>query len=145
MRFRNPGNFCHWNLESRTLESGIQLKESGILSTIEIRNPSPTEKESRIEYLESGIHGVESRIQTCLGFPYIGRQELLVQCLPSGVQWPSNCLSRNLFVTSRGSYRPWKSWKVMEFKNFMFKSWKVMEFQLSVLDSHGKLKFCLVD
>ena len=75
--------FCHWNLESWTLESGI-------LSTIEIRNPSPTEKESRIEYLESGIHGVESRIQTCLGFPYIGRQELLVQCLPSGVQWPSN-------------------------------------------------------
>ena len=80
MRFRNLGNFCHWNLESWTLESGIQLKESGILSTIEIRNPSPTEKESRIEYLESGIHGVESRIQTCLGFPYIGRQELLVQC-----------------------------------------------------------------
>ena len=64
---------------------------------------------------------------------------------PSGVQWPSNCLSRNLFVTSQGSYRPWKSWKVMEFKNFIFKSWKVMEFQLSVLDSHGKLKFCLVD
>ena len=82
MRFRNPGNFCHWNLESRTLESGIQLKESGILSTIEIRNPSPTEKESRIDYLESGIHGVEPRIQTCLGFPYIGRQELLVQCPP---------------------------------------------------------------
>ena len=82
MRFRNLGNFCHWNLESWTLESGIQLKESGILSTIEIRNPSPTEKESRIEYLESGIHGVESRIQTCLGFPYIGRQELLVQCPP---------------------------------------------------------------
>ena len=78
MRFRNPGNFCHWNLESWTLESGIQLKESGILSTIEIRNPSPTEKESRIDYLESGIHGVEPRIQTCLGFPYIGRQELLV-------------------------------------------------------------------
>ena len=75
MRFRNPGNFCHWNLESWTLESGI-------LSTIEIRNPSPTEKESRIDYLESGIHGVEPRIQTCLGFPYIGRQELLVQCPP---------------------------------------------------------------
>ena len=31
--FQNPGNFCLWNLESRKrflLESGIQLKESGI-------------------------------------------------------------------------------------------------------------------
>ena len=26
-----------------------------------------------IQYLESGIHGVESRIQDCLGFPYMGR------------------------------------------------------------------------
>ena len=133
-----PGNFSLWNLESWTLESGIQLKESGIPSTIEIPNPSPTEKESRIEYLESGIHGVESRIQTCLGFSYIGRQELLVQ-------WSSNCLSRNPFVTSQGSYRSWKSWKVMEFKTFIFKSCNVVEFQLSVLDSHWKLKFCLVD
>ena len=26
-----------------------------------------------IQYLDSGIHGVESRIQDCLGFPYMGR------------------------------------------------------------------------
>ena len=46
-RFRNPGNFlesgirnygkfCFWNTESRALESGIELKESGIPLTIGI-------------------------------------------------------------------------------------------------------------
>ena len=28
----------------------------------------------------------------------------------------------------QGSYRSWKTWKVMEFKNFIFHAWKVMEF-----------------
>ena len=32
-----------------------------------------TDKESAIQYQESGIHSVESRIQDCLGFPYMGR------------------------------------------------------------------------
>ena len=134
-------------LESGIPDFGIRNTTQGIQNAFNDWNPESKSHWERIqnEYLESGIHGVESRIQTCLGFPYIGRQELLLQCLPSWVQWPSNCLSRNLFVTSQGSYRPWKSWKVMEFKNFIFKSWKVMEFQLSVLDSHGRLKFCLVD
>ena len=50
------------NLESWALESCIQLKESGILLMIGIRNPSTTDKESAIQYLESGMHGVESRI-----------------------------------------------------------------------------------
>ena len=31
------------------------------------------DKECAIEYLESGLHGVESRIRDCLGFPYMGR------------------------------------------------------------------------
>ena len=47
-RFRNPGNFfpfsgirnhgkfCFWNTESWALESGIELKESGIPLTIGI-------------------------------------------------------------------------------------------------------------
>ena len=39
---------------------------------IGIRNPSSTNKESKIQYQESGIHGVESRIQDCLGFLYMG-------------------------------------------------------------------------
>ena len=32
----------------------------------------------------------------------------------------------------------------MEFKNFIFQAWKVVKFELSVLEIHGKLKFCLV-
>ena len=39
---------CFWNPESTVLESGIQ-------------------------YPESGIHRMESRIQDCPGFPYMGR------------------------------------------------------------------------
>ena len=69
--FRNPRNFCLrnlefasfflWNPESWALESGIQLKECGILLTIGIQDTSSTDKESEIQNLES-------RIQDCLGF-----------------------------------------------------------------------------
>ena len=54
--------FLLCNLESWTLESGIPLKESKIPLTIKIQNPSSADK-------ESGIYGVESRIQNCLAFP----------------------------------------------------------------------------
>ena len=37
--------FCVWNLESWAFESGIQLKESRIPLTIEIQNPSSTDKD----------------------------------------------------------------------------------------------------
>ena len=52
------------------VESGIQLKESGILLKIGIGNPRSTDK-TDIPYLDSGIHGVESRFQDYLRFPYI--------------------------------------------------------------------------
>ena len=45
------------------LESGIQLKETGIPLTIEMRNPSSNDKESGMQYLES------PRLD-CLGFPF---------------------------------------------------------------------------
>ena len=45
-----------------TIFVGIQLKEYGIPLTIGIRNPSSTDKKSAVEYLESGIHSLESRI-----------------------------------------------------------------------------------
>ena len=64
--------FCLWNLESWGLESGIQLQESRVLLTTGIRNPSCTDKESQIQYLESEIHCVESGIQYRLGLPYTG-------------------------------------------------------------------------
>ena len=36
-------------------------------------NPESTELESGIQHSESGIHRVESRIQDCDEFPYMGR------------------------------------------------------------------------
>lgn len=65
--------FCLWNLESWGLESRIQLQEARVLLTTGIRNPSCTDKESQIQYLESKIHCVESRIQYHPGLPYTGR------------------------------------------------------------------------
>ena len=39
---RKPRKFCLWNLKSCALESGVQLKESGIPLKIGIQNPSST-------------------------------------------------------------------------------------------------------
>ena len=52
----------YWKSKSWFLESGIQLKESGIPLTTGILNPGSTDKKSRIHSLESGVHSVESRI-----------------------------------------------------------------------------------
>ena len=41
----DPGNFCLWNPESWSLESGIQLKESRISLTTGIQSPSPIDKD----------------------------------------------------------------------------------------------------
>ena len=71
--FWNPWNFYLWNLESWALECGIKLNESGILLRIGIQFNVPLEK-TGIRCLESGIHGVESRIQDCLGFPSMKRK-----------------------------------------------------------------------
>ena len=71
--FWNPWNFYLWNLESWALECGIKLNESGILLRIGIQSNVPIEK-TGIRCLESGIHGVESRIQDCLGFPSMKRK-----------------------------------------------------------------------
>ena len=77
---RNSGNFslwnpesgkiCFWNVESWVLESGIQLKESGIPLTIQ--NPSFTEK---CRNPVPGIDSMEPRIRDCLGFSSLTRGE----------------------------------------------------------------------
>ena len=61
----NPesGKLELWDPESWAMKFGLQPKQSRIILTIGIRNPSSTDKESEIWYLESGIHGEESRIQ----------------------------------------------------------------------------------
>ena len=50
------------------------LKQKKILESSPFSNPESTELESGIYYSESGIHRVESRIQDCHGFPYMGRE-----------------------------------------------------------------------
>ena len=59
--------------ESGALESGIQLKESGIPLTIGIGNPSSIDKEPGFGAWKSGIHCAESRIQNYLGLPCMGQ------------------------------------------------------------------------
>ena len=58
---QNPGLWI-WNTDQ-----GIWIP----LTTV-IQIPSSTDKESRIQYLESRIQGVKSGIKECLGFPYVG-------------------------------------------------------------------------
>ena len=50
----------------QAFESRMQLKESEIPLMIGIWNSVSTNKECVIEYLELGIHTMESRIQDCL-------------------------------------------------------------------------------
>ena len=54
--------------------AGIQPRDSWIPLTIGIRIQDPLTK-AGIGYLESGIQGVESTIQDCLGFPHFGRKK----------------------------------------------------------------------
>ena len=62
-------------MESEMLDFGIRNTAQGI------RNPTNNWEsriqvpltETGIEYLESGIHSVESTIQDSLGFPHMGR------------------------------------------------------------------------
>ena len=58
------------NPESQALDSSIQLKE--FLLVIGIQNPSSTDKESRIQFLESRAT-TDSRIQDRLGLPHMRR------------------------------------------------------------------------
>ena len=102
--FRNPGHFCFWNPGSCNLESRIQLQESGIPLTFGIPNPSSTEKD-----LQSGIHGVESRIPVCLGSLYTckgiripkSRKFLLVE---------SGILGFGIRNTAVGIWNPTDNW-----------------------------------
>ena len=79
----NPetGKICLWNPESWALESGIQLKESRIPLTIEIQNPSSTDKNWNPV---PGIRNPPCGIQN----PRLSRIRL------HGVRTPSYCFKR---------------------------------------------------
>jgi len=61
------------------MDSRIQLEESGKALTTRIRNPSSTDKESAgIQCQVSGIRGMETSIQDCLGFPYVWQKLVFI-------------------------------------------------------------------
>ena len=78
IRIRNPENFACGIRNPETFllveyvivgfESRIQPRESELplMIGILIQNPSSTDIESGIQYLQSGIHSVKSRMQDCL-------------------------------------------------------------------------------
>ena len=40
-----------------------------------------------------------------------------------------SCTAEKRYTCTQGLYKPWKTWKVMEFDDFIFPAWKVMEFR----------------
>ena len=75
--FRNPGNFCLCN---RNRQPGLSKsdfssrnRETCFLDWNPENRFDSTDKESGIQYLESGIHSLESTIQDSLELPYMGR------------------------------------------------------------------------
>ena len=66
------------NPSSTDKKSGIQYLEPGILIKFESRIQVPL-TQTGIQYMESGIHCVESRIQDCIGFPYMGQSRFVLR------------------------------------------------------------------
>ena len=65
--------FQYSKIRTRKRNAKKSIKTEKNLESSPFWNPESTELESGIQYSESGIHGVESRIQDCHGFPYMGR------------------------------------------------------------------------
>ena len=68
-------------VESRILGFGIQNKAQEIRNTTKALESGIQVALTRIgiQYLEWSIHGVESRIQGCLGFPHMGLLSLVLR------------------------------------------------------------------
>ena len=64
-------------VETRILGFGIRNTAQGIRIPLSIglRNQRSTDKNSRVQYLESEVHGVESRVQDSIGFSYMGQHD----------------------------------------------------------------------
>ena len=65
--------FQYSKIRTRKRNAKKSIKTGKNLESSPFWNPESTELESGIQYSESGIHRVESRIQDCHGFPYMGR------------------------------------------------------------------------
>ena len=73
IRIAESSKFLLENPKSWAEESGIQLKDSGIQQRLGSGIQFALTKNPESSTWESGIHGVESRIQDCFGFPNMGR------------------------------------------------------------------------
>ena len=72
-----PSNnvFQYSKIRTRKRSAKKSIKTGKKMESSSFWNPESTVLESGIQYPESGIHRMESRIQDCPGFPYMGRQE----------------------------------------------------------------------
>ena len=71
-----------------------------------------------------------------LGFPIVhfAYVALIVLAIVFSMTWYKIVVQHSLVVYHgisylQGSYRSWKTWKVMEFYNFIFQAWKVLKFR----------------
>ena len=65
--------FQHSKIRTRKRSAKKSIKTGKKMESNSFWNPESTVLESGIQYPESGIHSMESRIQDCPGFPYMGR------------------------------------------------------------------------
>ena len=65
--------FQYSKIRTRKRNAKKSIKTEKNLESSPFWNPESTELESGIQYSESGIQRVQSRIQDCHGFPYMGR------------------------------------------------------------------------
>ena len=64
--------FQYSKIRTRKRNAKKSIKTEKNLESSPFWNPESTELESGIQYSESGIQRVQSRIQDCHGFPYMG-------------------------------------------------------------------------
>ena len=68
-----PSNNVFQYSKIRTRSAKKSIKTGKRMESSSFWNPESTVLESGIQYPESGIHSMESRIQECPGFSYMGR------------------------------------------------------------------------
>ena len=111
--FRNPANFCVWNPESSKVLP--EEPESWVWNTTKDGNSEskfPRHRSGIITWNPKGIPCMESRIQDCPGFPYMGRlvfsymtgamqtSKLKPKQHKTAVRLPSSCHCLNFVLTS---------------------------------------------
>ena len=82
-----PSNnvFQYSKIRTRKRSAKKSIKTGKKMESSSFWNPESTVLESGIQYPESGIHSMESRIQDCPGFPYMGR--IICQIEPKPLQF----------------------------------------------------------